>query len=160
MDRLFRPWRLAYVSGARSEPACVLCTIGSSGPADDERLRVVARAERHYVVLNAFPYNTGHLMIVPYDHVACLADLAPIALAEIMATAARAESVLGEVYRPEGLNLGMNLGRSAGAGIADHLHLHVVPRWGGDTNFMTVTGDARILPESLDDTWRKLHGRI
>jgi len=160
MDHLFRPWRYAYVTSERSDSGCVLCDIAAGDPAEDGAVFVVHRASHHYIVLNIYPYNTGHLMIVPLRHVARLSDLGSDALAEMSILAARAESVLAEVYRPDGMNLGMNLGRSAGAGIADHLHLHLVPRWSADTNFVTVLGDARVLPEDLPETWRKLRGRF
>lgn len=160
MDQLFRPWRYAYVSATRSDQGCVLCRIAAGSPEGDRDRLVLGRRDHHFVVLNAFPYNTGHLMIVPYAHVATLADLAPGALGELAELAQRAEAALREAYRPEGFNLGMNLGVSAGAGIADHLHLHVLPRWAGDTNFMSVTGETRVLPEALQDTWTRLAGRF
>jgi ATP adenylyltransferase len=108
---------------------------------------VVHAGERAFVVMNLFPYNAGHLMIAPRRHVGTLAGATPDELSEMMALAQRAEAVLGEAYRPDGLNLGLNLGKAAGAGVADHIHLHVVPRWVGDTNFITVTGDVRVIPE-------------
>lgn len=160
MDRLFRPWRFAYVSRERDGEGCVLCEIARADASEDGRAHVVHRGREHFVVLNLFPYNTGHLMIVPYSHVANLGELSPGALAELASLAARAESVLGEAYHPEGFNLGMNLGTAAGAGIDRHLHLHVVPRWSGDSNFMTIAGETRVLPEDLDETWRKLHARF
>ncbi len=160
MDHLFRPWRFAYVTAARREEGCVLCAIGSGARGADRKTFVVARATHHFIVLNAFPYNTGHLMIVPYAHVASLGEMAPEALHELGELAGRAEAALRSAYRPDGLNLGMNLGAAAGAGIAEHLHLHAVPRWSADTNFMTVAGETRVLPESLEDTWAKLAGRI
>jgi ATP adenylyltransferase len=160
MDHLFRPWRYAYVTSERPETGCILCDLAASDPADDASTFILHRARSHYLVLNIYPYNTGHLMIVPFLHVARLADLPSEAIQEMLVLAARAEVVLGEVYRPDGINLGMNLGRSAGAGIADHVHLHLVPRWAADTNFVTVTGEARILPEDLHETWRKLYDRF
>ena len=160
MDYLFTPWRFSYVASPRAEGRCVLCSIGASDPETDRRTFVLHRAEHCYLVLNIFPYNTAHLMIVPYGHVARLSQLAPSALAELARVAARAETVLEETYRPEGINVGINLGTCAGAGIAEHLHVHVVPRWASDTNFMTVTGETRVLPEDLPDTWNKLQGRF
>ena len=123
---------------------------------DDARSFVVHRAARSYVILNRYPYTSGHLMVVPYDHVASLGELAGETLTEMILLARDAERHLREVYRPEGLNIGMNLGQAAGAGIAGHVHLHVLPRWTGDTNFMTVTGETRVVPEDLETTWRKL----
>ncbi len=160
MDHIFSPWRYAYVTSHKTEDGCALCRIGAADPGCDESAFVVARARNHFVVLNIYPYNTGHLMIVPYRHVPRLADLDEPVLAEMAVIAARAESVLSEEYRPEGINLGMNLGQCAGAGIADHLHLHVVPRWSADTSFITVAGETRVLPEDLHRTWQRLHGRI
>jgi ATP adenylyltransferase len=161
MDRLFSPWRYAYVADLRREDAgCVLCRLGSSSPAEDESSRVVGRFEHHYIVLNAFPYNSGHLMVVPYRHEPLLSRLRPEELHELAHLAARVETVLRDEYRAEGINLGMNLGSCAGAGIEGHLHLHLVPRWSGDTNFMTVTGETRVLPEDLAATWSRLRGRV
>jgi ATP adenylyltransferase len=158
MDHLFRPWRYAYVTRGRDAERCVFCEIAESPPSEDPTRFVVHRGRKLFVVLNIFPYNSGHLMIVPYRHAAELSDLGDETLHELAALASRAERVLRESYRPEGLNLGMNLGAAAGAGIEAHLHLHVVPRWKGDTNFMTVAGGCRVLPEGLEETWRRLHG--
>ena len=161
MDRLFCPWRYAYVSDPEPrESQCILCDIGNDDPSRDREDLVVHRADHHYVVLNRYPYNTGHLMIVPYRHVARLSDVPRDALPELSLLMAHAESILAAEYHAEGLNLGLNLGRFAGAGISRHLHAHVVPRWAGDTNFMTVTGETRVLPEDLDDTWLKLRRRF
>ncbi len=160
MDHVFSPWRYAYVSAERPKDECILCELVALDRGKDEERFIVARGEHNLVVLNLYPYNSGHVMIVPYQHVSRLAALPDAPLTEMARLAARAEIVLGEVYRAEGLNLGMNLGRSAGAGIADHIHLHVVPRWVGDTNFISVAGETRVLPEDLRDTWRKLRGRF
>ena len=160
MDHLFTPWRYAYVSNAQPSGECVLCRLASIESSRDEESFILQRGRHNFLVLNTYPYNTGHLMIVPYQHVARLLALPSESLAEMLLLASRAERVFEEVYRPEGINLGMNLGRCAGAGIADHLHLHVVPRWAADTNFMTVAGETRVLPEDLHETWRKLHGRF
>lgn len=118
------------------------------------------RGETCYLVLNIYPYNPGHLMVVPYGHVARLSQLSQSERMEFIALTARAESVLESTYAPQGINLGINLGTAAGAGIAEHLHLHIVPRWASDTNFMTVTGETRVLPEDLPATWIKLQGRF
>jgi ATP adenylyltransferase len=154
MDYLWTPWRFQYITKPEEPGECVLCAAARVG--DDARSFVVHRAPRSYVILNRYPYTSGHLMVVPYDHVASLAELAPETLTEMVLLARDAERHLRAVYRPEGLNLGMNLGQSAGAGIAAHLHLHVLPRWRGDTNFMTVTAETRVVPEDLETTWRKL----
>jgi len=155
MKRLFSPWRLRYVASAsRRESGCVFCR-AARGKNDRANL-VVARGQTHYVILNKYPYNNGHLMIVPREHLASPALARTASLAEMMILAVRCERALRAAYRPSGINLGMNLGRSAGAGIEGHYHLHVVPRWDGDTNFMTVVHDTRVVPESLDTTWRRL----
>jgi ATP adenylyltransferase len=144
MDRLYSPWRYGYVSNT-SQPAngCVFC-----GATTEEPL-VVARGAAVFVILNLYPYNSGHLMVVPNRHVASLAQLGAEELSELMAFVQRAEIALNEVYQPQGINVGLNLGRAAGAGIADHLHIHLVPRWVGDTNFMSVVGETRVLPEEV-----------
>ena len=157
MDYLFTPWRYAYVSTDRPASECVFCRVGSVGPTGDEASFVVHRARGCFIVLNIYPYNTGHVMVVPYLHAARLGALPADARTELFELAARTEAVLEAEYHPDGINLGMNVGRCAGAGIADHLHLHVVPRWAADTNFMTVSGDTRVLPEDLVRTWRRLH---
>ena len=142
-------------SGAK-DPGCVLCR--SLEEAGTDRSLVVHVAPLSFIVMNLYPYNAGHVMIAPRRHVARLADLGDEELTEMMALARKLEAVMGEAYRPDGLNLGMNLGRSAGAGVADHVHLHVVPRWSGDTNFMTVSGGVRVIPEDPQAACVKLRG--
>jgi ATP adenylyltransferase len=122
----------------------------------EQAAHIVHRGQSCFVCLNAFPYSTGHVLIVPYRHLDSLAALPPEGAQELIELAQRAEMALREVYRPDGINMGLNLGEAAGAGIADHIHLHALPRWSGDTNFMTVTAETRILPEPLDITWSKL----
>lgn len=129
---------------------------GMSRAAAERAGNVLLQAKWNFVCLNAFPYTSGHLMVVPYQQVASLAALPAETAAEMMALAQRMETALRTVYRPDGINLGMNLGEAAGAGVADHLHLHILPRWVGDTNFMTVVGETRVLPEMLADTWKRL----
>jgi ATP adenylyltransferase len=160
MDSLFTPWRYPYVTGQDKEEGCVLCRVASTDADQDESVFILHRARHHFVVLNIYPYTSGHMMIVPYEHHAGLSELSPDALAEMATLAAKAEQVLHEVYRPDGINMGLNLGRCAGAGIVDHVHLHALPRWYGDTSFVTVTGGARVMPEDLGQSWRKLHGRF
>jgi ATP adenylyltransferase len=121
---------------------------------------IVYRGDHCFICLNVYPYSTGHVMIVPYQHLDSLAALPPAAASELIELAQRAETVLREVYRPDGLNMGLNLGEAAGAGIAGHIHLHALPRWSGDTNFMTVTAETRVLPEALDVTWSKLRSNF
>ena len=141
------------MSGASDPTQCVFCE-ALAREADEPLL--LYRGRTCFVILNLYPYNNGHLMVVPNRHVATLTDAAPAELAELMALTRHAEIALAEVYRPQGLNVGMNLGRPAGAGIADHLHVHVVPRWSGDTNFMSVLGNVRVLPEELAATAARL----
>lgn len=154
MDFLFTPWRYAYITGANAPGECLFCSIVQAK--DDEQALIVHRAKYCFVILNAFPYTSGHAMVVPYDHLDELAKLSPPAAQEMMALTQRLEGVLREIYRPDGLNLGMNIGKAAGAGIAGHIHMHVLPRWVGDTNFMTVAGESRVLPEALGETYRKI----
>jgi ATP adenylyltransferase len=160
MDHLFSPWRYAYVTSQKTEDGCALCRLGAADPSEDEAGFVVARARHLFVVLNIYPYNSGHLMIVPYRHVPRLPALGDEVLHEMGRLAARVEEAMEDAYHPDGINFGMNIGRSAGAGIADHVHLHVVPRWAADTNFMTVAAETRVLPEGLHETWRRLRGKI
>ena len=154
MDYLWTPWRYKYISTVGEAQECVFCA-AARFTRDNESL-VVHRAKHNFIILNRFPYTSGHVMVVPYQHVATLEDVPDAALSELMLLARDTELVLRETYRPEGLNLGMNLGRCAGAGIAGHLHLHVLPRWTGDSNFMTVVGETRVVPEDLSVTWEKL----
>lgn len=155
MDRLFSPWRLRYVaSEKRASAGCVFCRAIRRG-SDRDNL-ILYRGDSHYVILNKYPYNNGHLMIVPTAHLASPSDAAPETLTEMMTLAVHCETALRTIYRPTGINLGMNLGRSAGAGIAGHYHLHVLPRWDGDTNFMTVVHGTRVIPESLRTSWGRL----
>jgi ATP adenylyltransferase len=153
LERLCSPWRLAYVSGGAEPAGCVFC---NAQVGDQASPLVLFRGATCFVILNLFPYNNGHLMIVPNRHVASLTLATPAELEEMMRLTQAAEAALTEAYRPQGLNVGMNLGRPAGAGIADHMHIHVVPRWNGDTNFMAVVGGVRVLPEDLEQTGNRL----
>ena len=153
MDYLFTPWRYAYLQGAEAAEGCIFCEKSKS--TDDRGNLIVQRALHCYVILNAFPYTSGHIMVVPYAHVDTLQKLAAEAAAEMMAVAQQMEGVLRELYRPEGINLGMNIGKAAGAGVAGHIHLHVLPRWTADSNFMTVVGETRVLPEALEVTYKR-----
>jgi ATP adenylyltransferase len=155
---MWAPWRMAYVSAENDHehegPRCVFCDIPAQG--DDARALILARGAHCFVVMNAYPYASGHLMVVPYAHLDRLTDLTPDATIEMMDLARTAQGVLSMAMGPHGFNLGMNQGSAAGAGIADHLHLHLVPRWSGDTNFMPVTGDVRVMPQSLEETYAML----
>jgi ATP adenylyltransferase len=153
LERLYTPWRLAYVTGAAKPAECVFCAAQTAPDADP---LVVFRGSTCFVILNLFPYNNGHLMVVPNRHIASLVDATPDELCELMALTRRAEIALREAFAPQGMNMGLNLGKAAGAGILEHLHLHVVPRWSGDTNFMTVVGETRVLPQELPVTADKL----
>ena len=153
LERLYTPWRLAYVTGAAKSPGCVFCA-AIAGPDADPL--IVFRGSTCFVILNLFPYNNGHVMVVPNRHIASLVQASPEELCEMMALARRTEIALREVFAPDGLNIGLNLGKAAGAGILEHLHLHIVPRWNGDTNFMTVVGETRVLPQELPVTADKL----
>ena len=154
MERIWSPWRHDYVTSGVNQPGCVLCR-ALEGVEGADRL-IVHRAPHSFIVMNLYPYNAGHLMIAPRRHVGGLAEASPEELAEMMDLARRLEAVLAEVYHPDGINLGMNLGRSAGAGVPGHIHLHVVPRWTGDTNFMTVVGETRVIPEDPEKACARL----
>ena len=156
MDYLWSPWRYAYLSTLKKPDGCIFCAMAEDASHDEDWL-VVFRGQHNFVVLNKFPYTSGHLMVVPYEHSASLAAITPQAAMELIELARASEMHLRSVYQPDGLNLGMNLGESAGAGIAGHIHMHAVPRWSGDSNFMTVTGETRVLPEELATTWMRLH---
>jgi ATP adenylyltransferase len=186
MDRLWTPWRYAYVTGAptgMTRPGvpealsawpgdlhCVFCNMlaavdyaiahGMEREEAEAAAYILDRGETCFLVLNAFPYNNGHLMVVPYEHESSLAALPAATATEMMQQARRVERVMHSVYRPKGLNLGLNLGAAAGAGVADHLHLHAVPRWNADTNFMSVVGETRILPELLSESWQRLRAAL
>jgi ATP adenylyltransferase len=153
MEHLWSPWRLAYITRGSSPGGCVFCdALLDPGAAP----LIVHRGPTCFVILNLFPYNNGHLMVIPNRHIATLASATPEERGELIELTTRAEIALTEVFQPHGLNLGINLGKPAGAGILDHVHMHVVPRWNGDTNFMTVVGQTRVLPEELPDTAAKL----
>jgi len=153
MDHLWSPWRLAYITSAGDPGGCVFC--GSLTEPDAAPL-ILFRGRTCYVILNLYPYNNGHLLIVPNRHFASLAGATHEELCELLELTQRAELALDEAYSPHGLNMGINLGKVAGAGILDHMHMHVVPRWNGDTNFMTVVSQTRVLPEELPQTAERL----
>jgi ATP adenylyltransferase len=154
MDRLWTPWRYTYVSKEKPPGGCIFCEKAASK--DDERDLVVYRGERNFVLVNLYPYNNGHLLIAPYEHVPTLEGLPEETAAEMMMLARLTETHFRRVYRPQGINLGMNIGECAGAGIADHVHLHILPRWPGDVSFMTTAGETRVIPEDPRTTWKKL----
>lgn len=145
---------MSYVTGERDDSGCVFCTAAAAD--DDAALLVLARGTHAYVIMNRYPYNNGHVMVVPNAHVPRLTDLDVATAAEVMDLARQAQEVIQRAMRPQGFNLGMNQGSAAGAGIEEHLHLHLVPRWVGDTNFMPAIGDTRVIPQHLDDTYALL----
>ena len=154
MDYLWTPWRYAYVSGTEKATGCVFCEAPKEK--DDAKAGIVYRGQHCFVILNAFPYTPGHVMIVPYTHLDELQKLPGNAANEMMSLSQRMETVLRQLYRPDGINLGMNIGKAAGAGIAGHIHMHVLPRWVADANFVSVVGETRVLPETLDVTWGRM----
>ena len=157
MERIWSPWRMAYIQAAKEQGedgGCIFCDLPSEG--DDERTMILARGELAFVIVNSFPYNPGHLMVAPFRHVGAFTSLEAAELADVDALVARSILALEQEMEPHGYNLGMNLGRVAGAGIPDHVHWHLVPRWNGDTNFMPVVGQTRVLPELLEETYARL----
>jgi ATP adenylyltransferase len=181
MDHLWTPWRYTYVTTADhakrqgvpdelsawpGDKDCVFCNLiaaveyaeayGVPSERAEKAALIVYRDKNTFVVLNRYPYTSGHVMVLPYAHESSLAALPQTVAHELMDTAQRLEAVLGTTYHPEGINMGLNLGKSAGAGVQGHLHLHVLPRWTGDTNFMTVVGETRVLPEDLETTWQRI----
>lgn len=157
MEHIWAPWRMEYIQMEKRE-GCVLCEIPKED--NDVANHVLYRGENNFIVLNSYPYNPGHLMIVPYHHVASLEGLTDEELHEHIDTVSRSISVLREVFNPAGFNLGMNLGKVAGAGIDEHVHTHIVPRWQGDTNCMPVISGTRVIPQALAETYQKLEGKF
>ena len=159
MEHLYTPWRMSYLRGESKKPAvdCIFCAkAAATGDAAEQEEHIVARSKFVFVTLNLYPYNNGHLMVVPNQHVPSPEDLPPEVLTDLMLTTNHALAALRKVYNPQAFNVGANLGEAAGAGIADHFHLHIVPRWAGDTSYMTVLAETRVIPDLLEDTWRKL----
>lgn len=160
MDILWSPWRYDYISAhAGKTSGCVFCEILNSG-VEDEKSFILLREKFNFVILNIYPYTSGHLMIVPYEHIAELDQADKSVTDEMMDLAKRCHRAIREIYKPDGINLGMNFGKAAGAGVAGHFHMHILPRWVGDVNFMTAVGETRTIPESLSETYRKLKGKI
>lgn len=153
MERLWAPWRLEYITAAKVE-GCIFCVF--PGQESDRENRILCRSEHAYVIMNAFPYSNGHLLIPPYRHVADLSELTDAESLEIMQLTQKSLAALKETFNPDGFNIGVNQGTAAGAGIADHVHLHIVPRWNGDTNFMPLFADVKVIPEALETTYDKL----
>ena len=153
MDYLWTPWRYAYISGAQKPVGCIFCELPKE---DDKKARIVYRGQNCFVVLNTYPYTPGHVMIVPYAHLNELQKLSPDTAHEMIELSQKMENLLRTLYKPDGINLGMNIGAAAGAGIAGHIHMHVLPRWVADANFVSVVGETRVLPETLESTWMKM----
>jgi ATP adenylyltransferase len=154
MDQLWAPWRMAYIQESEPAPGCLFCTKIREDA--DEANFILLRAQHCFVMLNLYPYNSGHVMVVPYQHTGEFQSVRPEVLADVMTIAQLSVSALGEVMKPEGFNLGINQGKVAGAGVPDHVHLHILPRWNGDTNFMPALADVKVIPESLPATADKL----
>jgi ATP adenylyltransferase len=160
MNYIWTPWRYQYMKQAASgkQVECIFCDAATRN--DDAETLVVFRGAKSFVILNRYPYTSGHVMVVPYAHVPSLGECEPQALDEMMRLAQRVEAAFRQNYNPDGINVGMNIGRAAGAGVAGHIHMHVVPRWFGDSNFMTVTGETRVHPEELATTYQRLRSAL
>ncbi|HTS13949.1 MAG TPA: HIT domain-containing protein [Candidatus Limnocylindrales bacterium] len=158
MDYLWTPWRYRYIADAGKNDGCVFCDAVAAN--DDRKMLIILRQKKNFVILNRFPYTSGHVMVAPYAHIADLAAADSETLGEMMELAQRMQVALGKAYHPEGYNIGMNMGRAAGAGVTGHIHLHVLPRWAGDSNFMTVVSETRVEPEDLDTTYERLRAAL
>ncbi len=157
LERLYTPWRMKYVvSTEKRKEGCVFCNALDEGVEHDPDNFIVYRGEETFAIMNIYPYNVGHLMVLPRQHMSTLSDLSRQAQAEMMALATYFTEILAEIMQPDGFNVGINLGKAAGAGIDAHLHIHIVPRWVGDSNFMPIVGQTRVLPEELSDTYKKI----
>jgi ATP adenylyltransferase len=158
MDYLWTPWRYAYITGADKTSGCIFCELPKVG--DDEKVGIVYRGRSSFIILNTYPYTSGHVMVVPFAHLDQLEKLPTEAAHEMIELTQRMEQALRQAYRPEGINLGMNIGKAAGAGVAGHIHMHVLPRWTADSNFVSVVGETRILPETLQQTYAKIKAAL
>jgi len=154
MERLWATWRLDYVSGEKKSTECIFCAFPKEN--EDEKYKILYRGKYSYIIMNAFPYSNGHLMVIPYRHTSDITDLKEEECTEIMLLGQKAVKALKAVYSPHGFNIGWNIGDAGGAGIAAHLHMHVVPRWNGDTNFMLVVGETRVIPEDINVSYKKI----
>ena len=154
MKRIWASWRMKYINTANKERGCIFCNALAKKDGSDNL--IVLRGERAFIILNKFPYTSGHLMVAPFAHIATLEDLDAPTRAEMMELATLCMTALRKIYNPQAFNLGANIGAAAGAGVPGHVHMHIVPRWNGDTNFMTAVGDVRVLPEDLNDTYKRV----
>lgn len=158
MDYIFTPWRYAYITQTEKISECLFCGLLQQN--DDAKALIVYRGRHCFVILNAFPYTSGHVMIVPYEHTDQLQRLSNPAAQEMMALTQKLEGILRDLYKPDGLNLGMNLGKAAGAGVAGHIHMHILPRWIADANFASVIGETRVVPEALETTYQRIKAKF
>ena len=154
MKQLWSPWRMQYIENHIKEDGCVFCN--AQAKTDGVENLIAFRGERAYVILNRYPYTGGHLMVIPFEHKPNLEELDPATRAEMMELTSHCTTVLKNIYKPQGFNVGVNIGEAAGAGVAGHVHIHIVPRWKGDTNFMSSVGGTRVLPEALEDTYKRV----
>ncbi len=154
MNHLWSPWRMTYIEKHEKESGCVFCN--AQAKADSAENLFAFRGQNAYVILNRYPYTSGHLMVIPFVHVSNLEELNAEARAEMIELTSRCTSILRAVYKTESFNVGINIGEAAGAGVLGHVHIHIVPRWAGDTNFITTTGETRVLPEALEDTYKRV----
>ena len=154
MNHLWSPWRMKYIENHEKEEGCVFCNAQAK---EDSAANLIAfRGQHAFVILNLYPYTSGHLMVVPFEHIATLEDLDVTTRAEMMELTSQCMTVLRKTYKTQAFNIGANIGEAAGAGVPGHVHIHIVPRWGGDTNFMSALGETRVLPESMEDTYRRV----
>ena len=154
MNHLWSPWRMKYIDNSEQEEGCVFCNAQTKE--DSEANLIAFRGQRAFVILNLYPYTSGHLMVIPFEHVATFEELPSATRAEMIELTSRCMSVLRKTYNPQGFNMGANIGKAAGAGVPGHVHIHIVPRWGGDTNFMSALGETRVLPESIEVTYKRV----
>ena len=154
MDHLWSPWRMEYIENNNKEEGCVFCV--AQAMTDSAENLIAYRGKLAYVILNRYPYTSGHLMVIPFEHKPNLEELDPETRAEMMELTSRCTAVLKNIYKPQGFNVGVNIGEAAGAGVLGHVHIHIVPRWKGDTNFMSSVGETRVLPEALEDTYLRV----
>jgi ATP adenylyltransferase len=154
MKHIWSPWRMTYIENHGKEDGCVFCKAAAREDSADNL--IIQRGELAFVILNRYPYTSGHVMVVPFVHKRNLEELDPLTRAEIMEWTARSTTVLRKIYNTTAFNIGVNIGEAAGAGVKEHVHTHVVPRWNGDTNFMSTLAETRVLPEALEDTWKKI----